>query len=127
MLKPVIEGTLVLCGPADRDGGMSSEQGALLGRLGDALHRVGRALPTGCGVTVGIAGLTLGGGLGLLGRGHGLTCDQLVGARVVLASGRVVECTHVRSRTSSGRSAWPGEVSSAWSPRSFSRHWSSRA
>src|SRR5262249_55167918 len=56
------------------------------------LHAHGRTLPAGCGATVGIAGLTLGGGIGLLGRLHGLTCDSLVGAQVVLADGRVVTC-----------------------------------
>jgi hypothetical protein len=49
-------------------------------------------VPAGCGPTVGIAGLTLGGGLGLLGRLHGLTCDALLSAQVVLADGRVVDC-----------------------------------
>jgi FAD/FMN-containing dehydrogenase len=49
-------------------------------------------MPAGCGPTVGIAGLTLGGGLGLLGRLHGLTCDVLLSAQVVLADGRVVDC-----------------------------------
>jgi FAD/FMN-containing dehydrogenase len=48
--------------------------------------------PAGCGPTVGIAGLTLGGGLGILGRTHGLTADHLLAAQVVLADGRVVDC-----------------------------------
>ena len=41
-----------------------------------------------------ITGLTLGGGIGLLGRKHGLTCDRLVGAQVVLPDGNVVDCDH---------------------------------
>ena len=66
--------------------------GARLAQVYDGLHRSRRAMPAGCGPTVGIAGLTLGGGLGLLGRRHGLTCDALLSARVVLATGRVVDC-----------------------------------
>ncbi|WP_084963064.1 FAD-binding oxidoreductase [Thermoactinospora rubra] len=68
--------------------------GARLGQVYAALHAHGRTLPAGCGPTVGVAGLTLGGGIGLLGREHGLTCDHLVGAQVVLADGRVVDCDH---------------------------------
>lgn len=66
--------------------------GARLQEVYDALGRHGLTLPAGCGATVGIAGLTLGGGLGVLGRTHGLTCDRLRGARVVLADGRIVDC-----------------------------------
>ena len=66
--------------------------GARLAGVYEALHRRGRTLPAGCGPTVGIAGLTLGGGIGLLGRRYGLTCDRLAGARLVLADGRVVDC-----------------------------------
>lgn len=66
--------------------------GARLGRVYADLHRAGRTLPAGCGETVGVAGLTLGGGLGLLGRRFGLTCDRLVAARVVLADGRIADC-----------------------------------
>jgi FAD/FMN-containing dehydrogenase len=68
--------------------------GARLERVYAALHTHGRTLPAGCGPTVGITGLTLGGGIGLLGRKHGLTCDRLVGAQVVLADGSVVDCDH---------------------------------
>lgn len=66
--------------------------GARLAGVYGALARHGRTLPAGCGATVGIAGLTLGGGVGLLGRQYGLSCDRLAGARVVLADGRVVDC-----------------------------------
>jgi FAD/FMN-containing dehydrogenase len=68
--------------------------GARLGQVYAALHTYGRTLPAGCGPTVGITGLTLGGGIGLLGRKHGLTCDRLVGAQVVLPDGTVVDCDH---------------------------------
>jgi FAD/FMN-containing dehydrogenase len=64
--------------------------GALLVDVYDQLARAGRALPAGSCPTVGIAGLTLGGGIGVLGRRHGLTCDRLLAADVVLASGEVV-------------------------------------
>jgi FAD/FMN-containing dehydrogenase len=74
------------------DGLATIGAGARLAQVYDGLHEQARALPAGCGPTVGIAGLTLGGGLGLLGRRYGLTCDALVGARVVLADGRVVDC-----------------------------------
>ena len=66
--------------------------GVRLGELYDTLAEHGLTIPAGCGPSVGIAGLTLGGGLGILGRKHGLTCDHLLGAQVVLADGRVVEC-----------------------------------
>lgn len=66
--------------------------GARLGQAYNVLHQGGRTLPVGCGLTVGVAGLTLGGGLGLLGRRYGLTCDSLVSAQVVLPDGRPIDC-----------------------------------
>ena len=74
------------------DGSARIGAGARLAQVYDGLHRSRRAVPVGCGPTVGIAGLALGGGLGLLGRLHGLTCDALMSARVTLADGRVVDC-----------------------------------
>jgi FAD/FMN-containing dehydrogenase len=66
--------------------------GARLGQVYDALGRRGLAIPGGTCPSVGIAGLVLGGGLGLLGRTYGVTSDRLVGAQAVLADGRIVEC-----------------------------------
>lgn len=89
-------GLLIDVGPMSGvtvDGGLAVVgAGALLADVYDALAPHGVTIAAGCGPDVGIAGLTLGGGLGILGRTHGLTCDQLVWARVVLADGRVVEC-----------------------------------
>jgi FAD/FMN-containing dehydrogenase len=64
--------------------------GAKLEDVYAALGAAGRALPAGSCPTVGIAGLTLGGGIGVLARKYGLTCDHLSSAKVVTADGRLV-------------------------------------
>ncbi len=66
--------------------------GARLGQLYGSLAEHALTVPAGCGPTVGIAGLTLGGGIGILGRSRGLTCDNLRSASVVLADGRAIDC-----------------------------------
>ena len=66
--------------------------GARLIDVYDGLAQYGMVLPAGSCPTVGIAGLTLGGGIGVLGRKYGLTCDSLLAAQVVLADGRVLTC-----------------------------------
>jgi FAD/FMN-containing dehydrogenase len=52
----------------------------------------GKAVPGGSCPTVGIAGLTLGGGIGVLARIYGLTSDNLQSLDVVLADGSTVTC-----------------------------------
>jgi FAD/FMN-containing dehydrogenase len=64
--------------------------GVRLAGLVESLAAHGRALPAGTCPTVGVSGLTLGGGWGMLSRQHGLTCDHLVAAEVVTADGAVV-------------------------------------
>jgi FAD/FMN-containing dehydrogenase len=88
------EGVLIDVGPIDGveagDGTVRVGAGARLRRIYDVLDARGEAIAGGCGPDVGIAGLLLGGGLGVLGRMHGLTCDQLIEAEVVLADGHIV-------------------------------------
>jgi hypothetical protein len=66
------------------------EPGNTLGDVDKATHEHGLALPSGIIGTTGIGGITLGGGLGYLSRAGGLTIDNLLEARVVLASGEIV-------------------------------------
>jgi FAD/FMN-containing dehydrogenase len=56
-------------------------------------HAYGLALSTGDTATVGLGGLTTGGGLGFMIRKHGLTIDNLISAQVVLASGEIVRAS----------------------------------
>ncbi|MET9228785.1 FAD-binding protein [Lentzea sp. NPDC003310] len=53
----------------------------------EAVGAAGQALPAGTCQTVGIGGLTLGGGIGVISRKYGLTSDHLVSARIVTPDG----------------------------------------
>jgi FAD/FMN-containing dehydrogenase len=64
--------------------------GARLIDVYDKLAASGVSIPAGSCPTVGIAGLALGGGIGVVDRAHGLTCDTLVGATLVTANGRTL-------------------------------------
>jgi FAD/FMN-containing dehydrogenase len=70
--------------------------GTRAGRLNRFLTAAGRMLPVGTDTRVGVAGLTLGGGLGMAGRRFGFTSDHLVAADIVLADGRWVTCDRDR-------------------------------
>jgi FAD/FMN-containing dehydrogenase len=66
--------------------------GALLSELDDAAQAVGLVCPVGVVSHTGVAGLTLGGGMGRLQRKLGLTIDSLQAVEVVTAEGE-----HVRA------------------------------
>lgn len=64
--------------------------GLTAGEVTAELARHGRAVPFGDTGSVGIGGLSLGGGIGWLARKYGLTIDSLVAAEIVTASGEVL-------------------------------------
>lgn len=65
------------------------QAGATLGELDEATAAYGLAVPVGVAPPTGIAGLTLGGGVGWLTRKFGMTCDNVLGFEVVMADGTV--------------------------------------
>ncbi len=67
--------------------------GCLLKEMDAATHEVGMTVPAGIFGTTGVAGLTLGGGLGYMTRRYGLSIDNLLEAEVVLASGRLAKAS----------------------------------
>jgi FAD/FMN-containing dehydrogenase len=72
--------------PANRTA--RAEGGATWGDFNAATHAFGLATTGGIISTTGVGGLTLGGGIGYLDRGFGLSCDNLVSADVVTADGQ---------------------------------------
>ena len=67
-----------------------AQAGALVRDLDEATQRYGLATTSGGCPTVGIAGLTLGGGEGLLMSKYGAACDNLISAELVTVDGRTV-------------------------------------
>jgi FAD binding domain/Berberine and berberine like len=93
----VCEGLVIDVSPVARirprsDGTATVGAGATLIDVAAGLAPAGVIVPGGTCGSVGIAGLTMGGGQGVTGRRFGLTCDSLRAATVVTADGRTLTC-----------------------------------
>jgi len=73
------------------------EPGCTSGDVDHATHVFGLAVPFGIVASTGVAGLTLGGGVGILGRLYGLTSDNLTSLQIVTANGSVLTCDGARN------------------------------
>lgn len=70
-----------------------AEPGLILGEFDQATQAFGLATTTGVVSKTGLAGLTLGGGVGWLNGKHGLACDNLLAADVVTSDGQLVRAS----------------------------------
>jgi FAD/FMN-containing dehydrogenase len=93
------DGMLIDLGPmkgirVDPQAGTARVQaGVLLGELDRETQEFGLAVPSGIVTHTGVAGLTLGGGIGWVMRKHGLTIDQLLSVDMVTADGELVKAS----------------------------------
>lgn len=71
-----------------QDMSVKIEAGANLGKVYRELWEKGVTIPAGTESSVGVVGLTLGGGMGMLSRLFGLTCDNLLELEIVIAGGQ---------------------------------------
>jgi FAD/FMN-containing dehydrogenase len=82
----------------DRGSGLAQVgAGTLLIDLYSTLAAQGVTVPGGSCPNVGIAGLTLGGGVGVVSRAYGLTCDNLESVQIVTADGTIRTCDSSRN------------------------------
>jgi FAD/FMN-containing dehydrogenase len=78
--------------PAKTPGTARIEAGARLADVYAKLATQNASIPAGSCPTVGITGLALGGGIGVVGRKYGLTCDRLTAIELVTADGKKTRC-----------------------------------
>lgn len=95
-----VGGSLVRLGP-----------GAHWGHVARRLHPWGLSISSGDSGDVGVGGLATTGGIGLMGRAHGLTIDRMVSAASLPQTVRSDGCRQAWSRTCSGRSEGPERTS----------------